>query len=65
VSGMTTSNVNGGVGGLTGAGPGVRPTAPPVATAMAPTAVILMLMGEEKQALAGDSRRGGSLDLRL
>jgi len=62
---MTTSNVNGGVGGLIGAGTGVQPAGPPVETAIAPTAVILMLMGEEKQALAGDSRRGGSLDLRL
>jgi hypothetical protein len=72
VSGMITNDVNGGVGALgsaaAGAGSGAQADQQnelPVVTAMAPTAVILLLMGEEKMALAEDSPRGASLDMRL
>jgi hypothetical protein len=70
---MITNDVNGGVGALGSAGAAGAGSGPeagpqnelPVVTAMAPTAVILLLMGEEKMALAEDSPRGGSLDMRL
>jgi hypothetical protein len=73
VSGMITNDVKGGVGALVnadtaGAGSGAeagQQSAPPVVTAMAPGAVILLLMGEEKKALDEDSPRGGTLDMQL
>ena len=65
MSGMITSAVNGGVGGLAGAATAGEQATPPVEMAMAPTAVILMLMGEENMTLASDSHRGASLDVRL
>ena len=65
VSGMMTSDVSGGVGGPVDAGTGTQAQAPPVEMAVAPTAVILLLIGEQNKASASDSRRGGSLDVLL
>jgi len=62
---MITGDISSSTGALAAAGPGGQPVAPPVEVAMAPTAVILMLIGEENRTLGGDSPRGARLDMRL